>query len=101
MGNFSYILRAATDFIFRRRSTGIILIRVAAGLLIASIIGWSFGLELPTKYGPLSFEFDNDASSLSIIVYFVAAAGVVGTVVGFMMLFFDYKRDSKKNYRDY
>lgn len=96
MNNFTYLFRKLVDFFLMRRSVALILFKASAALLIASLLGWSFGLELPTKHGPLSFDFDSDASSLSWLAYLSSIAGAAGILASLVMLFFDFKRLSKK-----
>ncbi|MDZ7896281.1 MAG: SAVED domain-containing protein [Sphingobium sp.] len=75
----NYIIRSATDWLFRRRSPGYGLVRSGVALLLALLGGLSYGLN-PTARGPLTFSWstaDGTAEAISWTVAFVAIALIV------------------------
>ena len=76
----NYIVRSATDWLFRRRSPGYGLVRLGVALLLALLGGLSLGFQVPTKDGPLIFSWstaDGTAEAISWTIAFVAISLIV------------------------
>lgn len=80
MGTFDHVIRAGADWLFRRRSPWMWLIRTGAGLLITSAAG---GLVLTLKtYGVIDLAVDTSAGTPAAIAYILAFFGGLLVLVG-------------------
>lgn len=77
----NYIVRAATDWLFRRRSLGYALVRLGFVLLSALLVGLTVGLRIPTENGPLVFDWSTSGGTSEAISWAIAivAIGLVGS----------------------
>ncbi len=57
--NAEYFFRAGTDFLFRRRHPGTIMLRIASALLLGLLAGMAFNISIPTGSGTFAFSFSN------------------------------------------
>lgn len=90
-----YFIRSFIDWCFRRRSTGLTLIRIGVSLLALVLIGLTVGITIPTSDGPFIFNWDSSSNTdvLSLVVCFVA---FVLIVIGVFLLIQDIRQESRK-----
>lgn len=90
-----YFLRSLIDWLFRRRSIGLRLTRIGAGLFVVALVGLSVGVTIPTKDGPFIFSWDSSggAAVLTGAVFLVATALVV---IGLVLIVRDVRLENRK-----
>lgn len=95
MNLLNYFWRAFVDWVFRRRSVGLTLIRIGAPLLAAVLVSLTIGVTIPTSNGPFIFSWDTSGGSavLSWGVFAVAAAIVL---TGLLLIARDIRRESRE-----
>lgn len=95
MNLLNYFLRSLIDWVFRRRSVGVTLIRIGVPLYALVLIGLTVGITIPTETGPFIFSWDTSGGSASLSwgVFLVATAIVA---LGFLLVFRDIQRESRE-----
>lgn len=91
-----YFIRSAIDWLFRKRSTGLYLIRAGATLLTALLVGLTIGVRVPTNRGPLIFNWSTSggtADAISDGIFIIAAALIV---LGLIMVHHDWRALSRR-----
>jgi len=89
------LISALIDFFLRKRSRGVTIIRVASGLLIALIVGYSLSISIPLPGGPLVLSWSN--SGVGPIVSFILFAFVFALLAfGAFLTWHEHKADSRK-----
>lgn len=84
--HFDYLIRTGTDWLFRRRSPSLILLRMGAGLFALLLVGWAVSISIPGKHGASVFRFDTSTETPAVLTYgafVLAAVLVVAGLVGF------------------
>ncbi len=91
----NYFLRSLTDWIFRKRSAGLALIKIGAPLFGLVLVGLSVGVTIPTSQGKFNFSWDSSGGSaaLSWGVFIIAALIVF---LGISLIIRDIRRESRK-----
>lgn len=91
----NYFLHALIDWIFRRRSTGLTLVRIGVPLLAVVLVGLTIGVEIPTSQGPLVFRWDSSGSTgaLSWGVFVIASLDVL---IGLGLIIRDIREENRK-----
>jgi hypothetical protein len=77
MNNTSHFLRALTEWLFRRRSVGLSLVRTSVPILGLVLFGLSAELSIPTVHGPLVFSWNSTSggsAALSWGVFFIVTS---------------------------
>ncbi len=69
----NHFLRTLIDWIFRRRSVGLTLIRRGTALLAVAAVSLTVGLTIPTKDGLFVFSWDTSGGP-AVISYGVCAS---------------------------
>jgi hypothetical protein len=90
----NYFLRALIDWIFRRRSAGVTLVKIGVPLFAVVLVGLTFGVTIPTSDGPFVFSWDSAGSTgvLSWCVFIIASFIVF---LGVFLIFRDIRRESR------
>ena len=90
-----YFLRSLSDWLFRRRSIGLRLTRIGAGLFVVALVGLSVGVTIPTKDGPFIFSWDSSggAAVLTWAVFLVATALIL---IGLVLIARDVRLENRK-----
>jgi hypothetical protein len=91
----NYIIRSATDWLFRRRSPGYGLVRIGATLLLALLGGLSLGFQIPTKDGPLIFSWSTADGTAEAISWAVATIAISLIVVGLLHIRAEWRRQER------
>lgn len=92
---FKYFLKSFIDWVFRRRSVGVILIKAGVPLFVIVLLGLTFGITIPTSKGPFIFSWDSAGSSgaLSWAVFVIASFIVF---LGVFLVCRDIRLESRK-----
>ena len=90
-----YFWQKVVDWLFRRRSIGLMLVRIGVPLFTLVLVGLSFGITIPTENGPFTFSWDSAGSSgaLSWGVFSIASLIVL---LGLFMVIRDIRHESRK-----
>lgn len=91
----THLVRTLIDWVFRRRSAGLRLIRMGAMLLTVAAVGLTVGLTIPTKDGPFVFSWDTSGGSayISYGIFMVALFMIVG---GALLVIGDVRRENRE-----
>lgn len=95
--HWDYFLTSAIDWIFRRWSSGIVMIKTGlACAVLAAGTSWRFGVSVPLQDGRLDFAFDVVGGTPAIITYATGVAAVVMIICG---IFFEFRRARREAQR--
>lgn len=91
----SYFMRSLIDWIFRRRSVGVTLVRVGVPVLAVVLVGLTVGVTIPTSQGTFIFSWDSAGSTgaLSWGVFVIASLIVL---LGAVLIIRDIRQESRK-----
>lgn len=95
MNMLNYFLRMLIDWVFRRRSAGLTLIRMGASLLTVAAVSLTVGLTIPTKDGPFVFSWDTSGGP-AVISYGIFAVAVAMIVGGALLVMRDVHRENRE-----
>ncbi|MCQ4249759.1 MULTISPECIES: SAVED domain-containing protein [Pseudomonadota] len=90
-----YFFRSLIDWVFRRRSVGLTLVRIGVPLLGIVLFGLTVGVSIPTANGPFVFSWDSSGSSAEL------SWGVFGVVtliilLGVALIIRDIRREDRE-----
>ncbi|EOE0854154.1 SAVED domain-containing protein [Klebsiella oxytoca] len=90
-----YFLRSLTDWLFRRRSPGVIIIKAGVSLLVVILAGLAFRVTIPTSLGPFTFSWDSSggAGVLGWCVFIIASLIVL---FGAFLIIFNICQESRR-----
>ena len=91
----NHFLRSLIDWIFRRRSAGLTLIRLGAALLAMAAVSLTVGLTIPTKDGPFVFSWDTSGGP-AVISYGIFAVAVAMMLGGTLLVVRDVHRENRE-----
>lgn len=88
-------MRSLIDWIFRRRSVGVTLVRVGVPVLAVVLVGLTVGVTIPTSQGAFIFSWDSAGSTgaLSWGVFVIASLIVL---LGAVLIIRDIRQESRK-----
>lgn len=92
---FNHLIRSLIDWVFRRRSVGLTLIRIGLPLFGLVVTGLTVGVNIPTANGPFAFSWDaagGGSATLSWGVFVVATAIIL---LGAGLIIRDVRRESR------
>jgi hypothetical protein len=91
----SYFVRSLIDWIFRRRSAGVTLIKIGVPLFVVVLVGLTVGVTIPTSQGPFIFSWDSagNTGALSWGVFVIASLIVL---LGAFLIIRDIRQESRK-----
>jgi hypothetical protein len=94
--HFNHLLTSAIDWLFRRRSRGLVLARTGAFILALLLAGFVFSVSIPTPNGPAALTLDTNAATPALITYgaFLLAFALIG--IGLALEWADHKRLARK-----
>lgn len=95
--HFDNFLAGAIDWIWRKRSTGLTLIRISVTVLLA-LLGTSWAMEIivPTTSGLFQFSFDMNQGTPAYLIVVGLIITVLLIVVGIVLLIIEERRLGKK-----
>ncbi|KRG46291.1 SAVED domain-containing protein [Stenotrophomonas geniculata] len=91
----NYFIKSLIDWVFRRRSPGVTLIRAGVPLFGLVLVGLTFGITIPTSQGPFTFSWDSSGSS-GALSWGVFAITCVVVLLGVGLVVRDIRRESRK-----
>lgn len=91
----NYFLRSLIDWIFRRRSTGLTLVRIGGPLLAVVLVGLTIGVEIPTSQGPLVLNWDSSGST-GVLSYGVFVIASLIVLIGLGLIIRDIREEGRK-----
>ena len=95
--HLDHFLTSLIDWIFRKRSPGMLLIRLGGTVLLA-LLGFSYALDVkvPTTYGDLkvSLNFNQGTSEAVVLVSLLVVIAVI--IFGVILLFCESRENSRK-----
>lgn len=88
-------MRSLVDWIFRRRSVGVTLVRIGVPVLAVVLVGLTVGVTIPTSQGAFVFSWDSAGSTgaLSWGVFVIASLIVL---LGTLLILRDIRQESRK-----
>lgn len=90
----NHFLRTLTDWVFRRRSAGLTLVRMGVLLLTVASVSLTVGLTIPTKNGPFVFSWDT-SDGPAVISYGIFAVAVAMIIGGALLVFRDVRSENR------
>jgi hypothetical protein len=94
--HIDHFLTSAINWIFRRRSRGLVLVRTGGLILTLLLAGFVFSVSIPTPNGSAALTFDTNATTPATITYgaFLLACALIAS--GLAMERADFKRLARK-----
>ncbi len=91
----NYFLRSLIDWVFRKRSAGLALVRIGVPIFGFVLAGLTVGVKIPTSQGNFIFSWDSSGSigALSWGVFFIALLIVF---LGIFLIVRDIHQESRK-----
>lgn len=91
----NYFFRSLIDWLFRKRSAGLALVRIGVPLFGLVLAGLTVGVKIPTSRGDFIFSWDSSGSTgvLSWGVFIIALSVVF---LGIFLIVRDVRRESRK-----
>jgi hypothetical protein len=90
-----YAIPSLIDWVVRRKSPALVLVRVGLGLVALVVSGWAAEFSIPVQNGPFTIKFDNGGGNPTIITYTLAGLGIALIVGGSIWEILRH-RDEKK-----
>ncbi|MYF38901.1 MAG: SAVED domain-containing protein [Gammaproteobacteria bacterium] len=90
-------IRSLIDWLFRRRSAGLISMRIGLALFILAFgAGWALDFSFPFRDGSIDLNFDSSGGAPIVIIYIAAFIGVLLLLGGFFFELHRYFADQKQ-----
>ena len=94
---FKYFLRSLVDWVFRRRSPGLLTMRIGLCCLVLVFgAGWALDISFPFKDGHVDIKFNSSGGISDIFVYMAGFAGLCLIATG-LVLEISRSLDNKKH----
>lgn len=95
--HFNNLIEGAIDWLWRKRSRGLTLIKFSILLLLASLgTNWMMEVIVPTTSGPLRVSLDMNQGPPAYLIVFCLFVSVILFVVGFVLLIIEERRLGKR-----
>lgn len=95
--HFDNFITGAIDWLWRKRSTGLTLIKISIPVLLALLgTSWAMKIIIPTSSGPFQFSLDMDQGTPAYLVVVGLILTVLMFVMGFVLLIIEERRLGKK-----
>jgi hypothetical protein len=92
----NHFVRSLIDWIFRRRSVGLTLIRIGLPLFGLVLLGLTVGVTIPTARGPLIFSWDTASGGSTSLSWSVFTVATVLVLLGAALIIRDVWRESRE-----
>lgn len=90
-------IAGAIDWLWRKRSTGLTLIRISLPLLIALLgTSWAMNLIVPTQSGAFQFSLDMNQGTPAYLIVICLIIDIVLILMGIVLLIIEERRLGKK-----
>ncbi|MFM5163538.1 SAVED domain-containing protein [Aeromonas rivipollensis] len=93
---FNYFVRSFIDWIFRRRSVGVLLIRIGVPFLGLVLLGLTVGVTIPTSNGPFVFSWDSASGGAETLSWGVFIIATIIVLLGVILIIRDIRRESRE-----
>lgn len=95
--HFDNIIAGAIDWLWRKRSKGLTLIRISIPVLLALLgTSWAMKIIVPTTSGLFQFSFDMNQGTPACVIVVCLILTVILIVMGIVLLIFEERRLGKK-----
>lgn len=95
--HFNNFIAGAIDWLWRKRSTGLTLIKISITLLIALLgTSWAMDLIVPTQSGTFQFSLDMNQGTPAYLIVICLIIDIVLIVIGIVLLIFEARSLGKK-----
>ncbi len=88
--------RSLIDWVFRRRSLGLLVLRFGLGCIVLAGAGWALDVSIPFRGGQVDISFNSAGGTPTWLAYAVGILGSVLTVFGLVLCKAEQKRFSRK-----
>ena len=92
---FKYFFRSLVDWVFRRRSVGLTLVKIGLALLGVLFVGLTVGVTIPTSNGPFIFSW-NSAGGPAQLSWCVFIVGAIIVLLGVVLIVRDVRREDRE-----
>lgn len=90
-----YFVRSFIDWLFRRRSAGVTLVKIGVPLLAVVLVGLTVGVTIPTSQGPYIFSWDSSGATGALSWGVFAIASFI-VLLGALLIIRDIRQESRK-----
>jgi hypothetical protein len=95
MNLLSYFVRSFIDWVFRRRSVGVTLIKLGLPLFGLVLLGLTIGVTIPTANGPLVFSWDTSSGGSAALSWGVFLIATLVVLLGVALIARDIRLESR------
>ncbi|WP_439548873.1 SAVED domain-containing protein [Falsiroseomonas sp.] len=96
MNLLSYFVRSFIDWVFRRRSVGVTLIKLGLPLFGLVLLGLTIGVTIPTANGPFAFSWDTSSGGSAALSWGVFLIATLVVLLGVALIARDIRLESRK-----
>jgi hypothetical protein len=93
--HFDDLINALIDFFLRKRSRGVTVIKIAGGLLLALIVGYSLSINIPLPDGPITLSW-SDTGVGPFVSFLLFGSALALLAFGAFLTWQEHKADSRK-----
>jgi len=92
-----HFIRSSIDWIFRRRSPALLIMRLGiACLALAFGAGWALDVSFPFRDGQVDVNLDSAGGTPVVLIYAAAIAGLGLIAVGLVWEIFRYRAEQRR-----
>ncbi|WP_139047599.1 SAVED domain-containing protein [Pseudomonas lundensis] len=92
----TYFLRSLIDWIFRRRSAGVTLVKFGVPLFALVLVGLTVGVTIPTSNGPFIFSWDSASGGSMALSWGVFLIASLIVFLGLALIIRDIRQESRQ-----
>jgi hypothetical protein len=96
MNLLNYFVRSFTDWVFRRRSVGVTLVKLGIPLFGLVLLGLTIGVTVPTSNGPFIFSWDTSGSGSAALSWSVFLIATLIVLLGVALIVRDIRRERRE-----
>lgn len=96
---FKHGIRSLIDWVFRRKSPALYLVRAGMALVLLVMGGWAINILIPSRYGHLKFSFNSEGGTPPFISYGLLGLGAILIIVGTIWEIVRYYHEQKRRLR--
>lgn len=94
-GSWDYFFRQMTDWLVRRRSPALFVMRTGLALTVLGLAGITFQLSFPSSHGPVTVVVNNDGGVTSTVLYAVGILGLALILFGLVWESIRFAREER------
>ena len=95
MNLLNYFVRAFIDWVFRRRSVGVTLVKLGLPLFGLVLLGLTIGVTIPTSNGPFIFSWDTSSGGSAALSWGVFLIATLIVLLGVALIVRDIRRERR------